>query len=127
MKDYADSVIDSIEKSNTFFDLRLYREHAKIHQNDFVKDLTNLGRDLSKVIIVDDKPFNYTLQKENGIAISPYWGSDSDTKNDLALVNLIPVLLEIIKSEDVRIGIRKSKNEIVNRVSSNMYQSKMFN
>ena len=127
MKDYADSVIDSIEKSNTFFDLRLYREHAKIHQNDFVKDLTNLGRDLSKVIIVDDKPFNYTLQKENGIAIRPYWGSDSDTKNDLALVNLIPVLLEIIKSEDVRIGIRKSKNEIVNRVSSNMYQSKMFN
>ena len=82
---------------------------------------------MSKVIIVDDKPFNYTLQKENGIAIRPYWGSDSDTKNDLALVNLIPVLLEIIKSEDVLIGIRKSKNEIVNRVSSNMYQSKMFN
>lgn len=126
-RDYADSVIDSIEKSNKFFSLRLYREHAKIHQNDFVKDLTNLGRDLSKVIIVDDKPFNYTLQKENGIAIRPYWGSDSDTKNDLALVNLIPILFEIIKNDDVRIGIRKSKNEIVNRVSSNMYQSKMFN
>ena len=77
-------------------------------------------RELSKVIIVDDKPFNFSLQKENGIAKRPYWGTESENKNDLALINLIPILFDKMKdkSENVKIGIKKKKAEIVNQVSS---------
>lgn len=128
-KQYADPVINTLERNQKFFSSRLYREHTTIYQNDFVKDLKNLGRDLSKVIIVDDKPFNFSLNKENGIAIRPYWGNESEGINDLALINLIPILFDIIKdkSEDVRIGIKRKKSEIVNKVSSYIYQNKMFN
>ena len=128
-RQYADPVINTIESKQKFFTCRLYREHTTIYQNDFVKDLKNLGRDLSKVIIIDDKPFNFCLQKENGIAIRPYWGTDNENKNDVALINLIPILFDIMKdkSSDVRLGIKRYKNEIVNKVSSYIYQSKMFN
>ena len=128
-KQYADPVINTLERNQKFFSSRLYREHTTIYQNDFVKDLKNLGRDLSKIIIVDDKPFNFSLNKENGIAIRPYWGNESESVNDLALINLIPILFDIIKdkSEDVRIGIKRKKSEIVNKVSSYIYQNKMFN
>ena len=110
-KQYADPVINTLERNQKFFSSRLYREHTTIYQNDFVKDLKNLGRDLSKIIIVDDKPFNFSLNKENGIAIRPYWGNESESVNDLALINLIPILFDIIKdkSEDVRIGIKRKK------------------
>ena len=46
-----------------------------------MKDFTNIGRDLSKVIMVDDKPFNFCLQKENGITMRPYWETIYKNKN----------------------------------------------
>ena len=38
----------------------------------YVKDLSKLGRDLSKIIIVDNLPENYALQLNNGICIREY-------------------------------------------------------
>jgi len=34
---YADPIIDTIESQKKFFDYRLYRQHALIIENDFVK------------------------------------------------------------------------------------------
>ena len=129
-KDYADSVIDFIEKNRQYFSGRLYREHTSIYNNDFVKDLSKIGRDLTKVIIVDDKPYNFILQMENGIAIRPFWGDESDKeKNDVALLNLFKILVDIFKLnlDDIREGIKKYRNEIVNKVSSDIYKNNIFN
>ena len=129
-KEYADSVIDSIEKNRQYFSGRLYREHTSIYNNDFVKDLSKIGRDLTKVIIVDDKPYNFILQMENGIAIRPFWGDEGDKeKNDVALLNLFKILVDIFKLnlDDIREGIKKYRNEIVNKVSSDIYKNNIFN
>ena len=92
-----------------------------------MKDISRIGRDLSRIIIVDDKPFNFCLQKENGIAIKPYYGKKEES-NDLSLINLIPILLKITReySGDVRVGIKKNKVDIVSKVSSNMYRNKAY-
>ena len=129
-KQYADKVIDSIENQTTYFSYRLYREHTSIYNNDFIKDISRLGRDLSKVVIVDDKPFNFILHKDNGIAIRPYWGNDTTTQtNDVALLNLLTILIDIIKYKyvDIREGIKKYRNDIVNKVSSDIYKNNIFN
>ena len=125
--EYANPIIDSMETNGKIFSSRLYRDHAIIHQNDYVKDISRIGRDLSRIIIVDDKPFNFCLQKENGIAIKPYYGKKEES-NDLSLINLIPILLKITReySGDVRIGIKKNKVDIVSKVSSNMYRNKAY-
>ena len=66
---YADSILDSIDKNNIYFEKRLYRQHTVFINDTFVKDLSKLGRDLSKVIIIDSLPQSFKLQKENAILI----------------------------------------------------------
>ena len=70
--EYADILIDAIEADKIYFEQRFYRNHAIIINNDFVKDLTRIGRPLDKIIIIDNMPQNFSLQKENGIMIKPF-------------------------------------------------------
>ena len=88
-QDYADPIINAIEKDEKYFDYRLYRIHTTIIDNDFVKDLSKLGRDLNKTIIVDNMKQNYKNQPNNGITIRPFWGKDVE---DSALVDLLDIL-----------------------------------
>ena len=121
--EYADPIIDAIEQNNLYFDYRLYRQHAIVYNNDFVKDLSRLGRDLSKVIIVDNMPQNFRLQKENGIFIKAFWGEDV---NDTALYDLGLILEQIaLKFTDVRKGIAFYKDDILNKITSNFLRNSM--
>ena len=70
---------------------RLYRQHATPYGMVFVKDLSKLGRDISKAIIVDNVAENFQLQPDNGIFIKSWF---EDTK-DTALSELAPLLKEI--------------------------------
>ena len=64
-QEYAAPIIDIIEEDKIIFHTRLYTEHTVIIDIIFVKVLTKLGRDLSKVIIFDNMPKNDYLQKDN--------------------------------------------------------------
>ena len=122
---YANSLIDAVEYEKKYFDYVLYREHAIIIGNDFVKDLTRLGRGLDRIIIIDDMPQNFRLQKENGITIKPFFGDDLD---DSALYNLVPILKHIAESRnDVRIGLKKYREEIIKKVTSNISKNYIRN
>ena len=118
-QEYADPILDIIDKKKNFFDKRLYRQHTIIMDNVFVKDLSKLGRELSKIIIVDNMPQNFKLQKENGIFIKNFNGDD---KSDSTLLDLIPILRKIScdKKNDVRIEINKLKNEIFTKITTNL-------
>jgi len=114
-QDYADSLIDAIEEDKIYFDHRLYRGHAVIIDNDFVKDLNRIGRPLDKIIIVDNMPQNFRLQKDNGIMIKAFWGEEN---YDRALFDLIKILVNIAKEGgDLRKGLEKYKDEILKKVS----------
>ena len=116
-KEYADPILDAIESNKLYFDYRLYRQHTIVYNNDFIKDLSKLGRDLSKVIIVDNMPQNFRLQKENGIFIKAFWGEDN---YDTALYDLGIILEKIaLEYKDLRKGLNYYKDEILNKVSSN--------
>ena len=98
--------------------VKLYRIHTIIIDNDFVKDLSKLGRDLSRIIIVDNMEQNYKLQKNNGITIRPFWGKDVE---DTALVDLLDILKKISdKRMDIVNGLKYFKEDIISKVSSNI-------
>ena len=119
-KEYADPILEAIEQDKIIFEYKLYREHTVIIGEDFVKDISRLGRDLSKVIIVDNMPQCFRLQKENGIFIRPFYGRDI---NDYALIDLIPILVKIAESGlDVREGLKHFKDEIINKVTGGFYR-----
>ena len=116
-KDYADPLVDLIESKEKIFDYRLYRNHTIIYEDILVKDISKLGRSIEKMIIVDNLPQNFRLQKENGIMIKAFWGDDI---YDNALTELKKILILIAnKFDDVREGIAYYKDDILSKVSSN--------
>ena len=117
---YAKLMIEAFNKNKKYFDFKLYRQHTMIIENDFVKDLSKLGRPMDKIIIIDNFPQNFKLQKNNGIVIKPFLG---ENKNDQALEDLIPILINIAKDEiDVRNGLVKYRDEILTKISSNLFR-----
>lgn len=68
---------------------RLYRQHALRINNELVKDLSRVGRDLSKLIIVDNLSKNYQLQEQNGIHIRSWYGDNTDNILPLIACELI--------------------------------------
>ena len=115
---FAKPIINAIEENKKFFDFVFYRDCCIIIGNDFVKDLTRIGRPLDSTIIVDNMPQNFRLQKENGINIKSFYAQDP---NDSALYDLLPILIDIAEDEgDVREGLSKYRNDIVKKVTSNI-------
>ena len=116
-RDYADIVLDIIEKNKRkkYFDGRLYREHTTQFGKKYIKDLSKIGRDLGKIIIVDNLSQCFKLHSENGILISSFYGED---ENDNALIELQKILIKIYYDNcDVRKSIYKYKDEIFNNIS----------
>ena len=115
---FSKPIINAIEENKKYFDFVFYREYAIIVGNDFVKDLTRVGRALDSTIIVDNMPQNFRLQKENGIHIKPFFAQDP---NDNTLLELMEILINIAKSGvDVREGLAQYRNDIVQKVTSNI-------
>ncbi|KXJ77256.1 hypothetical protein RP20_CCG008008 [Aedes albopictus] len=61
---YADPVADLLDKWNVFR-ARLFRESCVYHMGNYVKDLNKLGRDLQKIVIVDNSPASYIFHPDN--------------------------------------------------------------
>ena len=118
-KDYGDQIEDAIEGDKKIFDFRLYREHTISYNNEYIKDISRIGRPLNKILIVDNMPQNFRLQRENGIWIKSFFGDDPD---DDALDYLEWILKKIVKEfDDVREGILKYKKEIQDNISESFY------
>ncbi|OCK75500.1 NIF-domain-containing protein [Lepidopterella palustris CBS 459.81] len=66
----------------------LFREATRYDKGEYVKDLSYLNRDLSKVILIDTKSSHAKLQPTNSIILKPWKGAPSDRE----LVSLIPFL-----------------------------------
>ena len=122
---YIDLLINALEENKKYFEHKLYRQHTVIIGNDFIKDLTRIGRPLNSIIIIDNMPQNFRLQKGNGINIKSFWGEDDDEDN--TLLELMTILINIAKEEDdVRKGIIKYHEEIITKISSNIYKHNKY-
>ncbi|PON95812.1 Dullard phosphatase domain [Trema orientale] len=71
LKEYASLVLDRLDRKSVIAH-RLYRDSCKEVDGRLVKDLSGLGRDLRRVVIVDDNPNSYSLQPENAVPILPF-------------------------------------------------------
>jgi len=118
-KEYSDMILKEIEKNKKYFDFNLYKEHLTLYGNKFVKDISKLGRDIKKVIIVDDDPNNFMLSPENGIQISPYLGDS--TKDDTTLFELKKLLILFQRTgiDDIRKVIKSYEKDIKEKISLN--------
>ncbi|XP_034429717.1 carboxy-terminal domain RNA polymerase II polypeptide A small phosphatase 1 isoform X2 [Hippoglossus hippoglossus] len=93
---YADPVSDLLDKWGAFRS-RLFRESCVFHKGNYVKDLSRLGRDLNKVIIIDNSPASYVFHPENAVPVVSWFDDMSDTE----LLDLIPFFERLSTVDDV--------------------------
>ncbi len=81
-----------------------------------MKDLSLLGRDMSKTIIIDNISDNFILQPDNGIFISTWYNDMTDT----FLEQISGVLVEIgeKKVPDVRKALRSYRDQVLRQIAS---------
>ena len=79
---------------------------------------------MNKLIIVDNLPQNFKLQKENGIMIKPFWGDDIYD----SVLHELGIILNKIANEflDTRKGIIKYRNDILSKVSSFFSRNEIY-
>ncbi|KAM0797473.1 NLI interacting factor-like phosphatase-domain-containing protein [Usnea florida] len=108
VQEYADPVIDWLEQERKYFSARYYRQHCTFRNGAYIKDLSSVEPDLSKVMILDNSPLSYIFHEDNAIPIEG-WINDP-TDNDL--LHLIPVLEALQYVIDVRTLLALRRGEV---------------
>ena len=95
--EYGTALLDILDPEG-FLHFRLFRDSQSMGIGGGVKDLSRLGRDLAKTVIVEDEPARFCRQPKNGIHIEPWCGNPQDT----ALYELVHFLDLVKHADDVR-------------------------
>ncbi|TKA34595.1 hypothetical protein B0A49_13782, partial [Cryomyces minteri] len=110
VQEYADPVIEWLERERKYFAARYYRQHCTFRNGAYIKDLAQVEPDLSRVMILDNSPMSYIFHEDNAIPIEG-WISDP-TDNDL--LYLIPLLEGLQYVTDVRALLALRLGEVSN-------------
>ena len=73
------------------------------------QDLSCIGRELSRTLIIDNSPASYIFHPDNAVPISSWFDDPTDT----ALTELTPILIELAKSEDLVAALRSGRSEVL--------------
>jgi CTD nuclear envelope phosphatase 1 len=63
VQEYADPVIDWLEQERKYFSARYYRQHCTFRNGAYIKDLSSVEPDLSRVVILDNSPLSYIFHE----------------------------------------------------------------
>lgn len=103
---YADPVLDTLDKYKVVRH-RLFREACIHYKGNYVKDLSQLGRNLKHVIILDNSPASYIFHPTNAIPVTSWFNDKDDTE----LFELIPFLTDLKKVDNVTL-VLDNNNDI---------------
>ena len=84
LKHYADNILNKLDRDNMYISYRLYRCHCTYEDGKSVKKLSLIGRDLNKIVFVDDLKRNAKYNMKN-LALVSKW---IDNVYDNEIINL---------------------------------------
>eukprot|EP01017_Pseudomicrothorax_dubius_P006272 TRINITY_DN11761_c0_g2_i1.p1 TRINITY_DN11761_c0_g2~~TRINITY_DN11761_c0_g2_i1.p1 ORF type:complete len:570 (+),score=131.38 TRINITY_DN11761_c0_g2_i1:129-1838(+) len=112
---YANAILDAIDPRGELFDARLFRQHCIAYVNPeytsssadgsmLLKDLRILrDRKLEDIVIIDNSPYAFALQIENGITIPAYYEGTSDEE----MIHLLTICRRLRDVPNTREEVRK--------------------
>ena len=112
IKRYADNIVNKLDPNNTYVNYRFYREHCIYEGSKTVKKLVRIGRELNKIIFVDNIKYNAKYNMENLYHVSSW----KDDVYDQEMVKLQDLLIDIIINgtykDDIRKGIAGKDDQV---------------
>ncbi|KAJ5794363.1 hypothetical protein N7457_000962 [Penicillium paradoxum] len=108
VQEYADPVIDWLEQERKYFQDRLYRQSCTFRNGAYIKDLSCVEPDLSRVMILDNSPMSYIFHEDNAIPIEGWINDPTDN----GLLHLIPMLEALQYATDVRAFLALRRGEL---------------
>jgi len=93
---YADPVLDILD-IHKVISHRLCRDSCYNHKGNYVKDLSQLGRNLASTLILDNSPASYIFHTSNAVPVSTWFNDPHDTE----LTDLIGFLTDLTAVDDV--------------------------
>jgi len=120
-EEYAKPVLDYLDPEGTIFAKRWYRDsctpieipsssssNGDANSNDYLfpsptqqgytKNLGVLGKDAARMVLVDNNPYSFLVNPENGILVPHFYEDSADT----TLLNVLTLLEELEQERDVR-------------------------
>ena len=105
LKLYADFIIDKIDVCGNLISHRLYKNHVTYEDGRSIKNLNNIGRDINKIIFVDNLKSNAKYNLKNLCHISS-WTSDIYDNQLIKLKNKLKYIATSGKyNDDITKGI----------------------
>ncbi|XP_076577607.1 CTD small phosphatase-like protein 3 [Chaetodon auriga] len=105
-KEYAEKILNILDPQRKLFRHRLYQDDCACVLGHYIKDLSILGRDLAKTVVLDNAPHTYPYHLMNTIPIKSWSGESEDRE----LQKLIPSLEKLSAAEDFREVLKKRKD-----------------
>jgi TFIIF-interacting CTD phosphatase-like protein len=103
---YADFIIDKIDTNGNLISYRLYKNHVTYEKGKSIKKLNMIGRDLNKIIFVDNLKSNAKYNLKNLCHISS-WTNDIYDKELIKLKNKLKYIATSGKyNDDITKGIK---------------------
>ena len=105
LKLYADFIIDKIDACGKLISYRLYKNHVTYEKGKSIKNLSKIGRDLNKIIFVDNLKSNAKYNLKNLCHISS-WKNDIYDEELIKLKNKLKYIATSGKyNDDITKGI----------------------
>ena len=112
IKRYADNIVNKLDPNDNYIRYRFYREHCIYEGTKTVKKLVRIGRDLNKIIFVDNIKYNAKYNMDNLYHVSSW----KDNVYDTEMIKLQDLLVDIIVNgtfkDDIRKGIAGKDDQV---------------
>ena len=112
IKRYADNIVNKLDPNDNYINYRFYREHCIYEGTKSVKKLVRIGRELNKIIFVDNIKYNAKYNMDNLYHVSSW----KDDVYDSEITKLQDLLIDIIANgtfkDDIRKGIAGKDDQV---------------
>ena len=108
-QNYADNILNRLDPEKKFISYRFYKQHTYIEENKIVKNIKYLGRDLKKIIFIDNIKYVAKYSMENIYQIKTW----IDDVFDNELERIKNKLIEIAKNKKYLKDVRKAIKELI--------------
>ena len=122
LSQYSTALLNILDK-NRLIIRSFNREHCQYKFGLYFKDLSIFNIDYKNIIIIDNNPVSYALNKSNGIPIQTW----IDDPHDKELIKLIPLLKYLSKVDDVRIMLKKIINRAKAKINFTLFNKLLKN